>query len=73
MIVGAYSLDLYCDTRNPAHKLFANYGKNSADFAGYDRADAVRQARRWGWTINWKDRTARCPLCKKYKVNVDDG
>lgn len=66
MIVGGYALDLYCDTDNPAHKLQQNYEGDQAQFGGHDRATAVRSARRAGWTINWKTKEARCPICRTY-------
>lgn len=68
MIVGGYSLDLYCDSGNPKHNLKENYHCDLAQFAGYDRAGAVRQARRSGWTINWHTQEARCPLCRNYRT-----
>lgn len=67
MIVGGYTLDLYCDTENPAHDLRENYAKDKTSVGGIDQADAVKKARAWGWTINWHTMQARCPLCKNYR------
>lgn len=70
MIVGGYTLDLYCDTGNPAHDLRENYEHDKASYGGIDQSHAVKQARRDGWTINWHERTTRCPLCRNYKPKV---
>lgn len=67
MIVGGYSLDLYCDTNNPAHRKQANHGCDTAQFGGYTKAAAVRMAKRAGWTFNWRTHTAYCPVCKTYR------
>ena len=67
MIIGGYSLDLYCDTDNPKHNEQRNFGNDKISVGGNTQADAVRVARRAGWIINWKTGEARCPICRKYK------
>jgi len=52
-----YVLDLYCD---------ACYGPSNTDpaqFTGETFAECAREARRDGWSIFRKTRTARCPDC----------
>ena len=53
MIVGCYSMDLYCDC-----KLCLDARANDpylwrpAQFCGYSQADTVRQARKAGWKFS---------------------
>ena len=53
-IVGCYSLELYCDCPEcKAARSRGDHGANQPEsFNGYDRADAYRSAREYGWTIN---------------------
>lgn len=63
MIVGGYSLELYCD--NILSKVNKHeYGEFPHQFYGNDRAEAFKEARRHGWRINAKKGTAYCPKCK---------
>lgn len=55
MIVGCYSMDLYCD------ECGFGYGTDSASFAGETRGQCVRQARLWGWLVG-RERQL-CPKC----------
>lgn len=58
---GAYSLHLYCKYQNRAHAYdeFPHEPDQVQTFA-----QALRQARRWGWVYH-KDDTATCPKCAK--------
>ena len=68
MIVGAYSLDLYC--RHSSVSTGASgfdrvhYGKHS-QFVAQTRQGAMRQARGCGWVFSRGDVT--CPACVKKK------
>ena len=66
---GAYTLDLYCDYRNPAHE----YGDFPEVIVGENFADCVKQARGIGWTISRNPRRCRCPKCKDVKRLEYDG
>ena len=59
MIVGCYTLDLYCDDETCKPK-FKEFPKNFiAEYGSECRA----QARRAGWKLNLRDGTAICPRC----------
>lgn len=59
-----YSLDLYCDQPNQGeatkHSWFETYRET---FVGETFADCARQAKKTGWKIHRKTRTATCPYC----------
>ena len=71
MIVGGYTLDLYCDNvlgkeknlfgglNGDAHK----YHEFPHNYGGETRQEAERAARKDGWTINNKAGTCLCPKC----------
>ena len=65
MIVGGYSLHLYCD--GPRHaELYPGKVKSlDADIAGRDLRDCLKQARNLGWRINLysSPQKAICPVC----------
>ena len=73
MIVGCYSLDLYCDlcwedTATP-------YAQRSAfphNFTGKSRAACGKQARVAGWSLRFvsgsKPPRAVCPICKRRRT-----
>ena len=79
MIVGAYSLDLYCDRCNPAGAVL--YGEDQvirdpgqvsveehrgfADYVGTDRAHCYRMARRNGWKLRLREGHCICPTCTR--------
>lgn len=67
MIVGGYSLHLYCDVGgDPYAKNCPNkpwHGKPT-EFDGKSKHDTYTQARRQGWKINVEGR-AICPKCAK--------
>ena len=63
MIVGCYSLDLYCDNEK-VHK--DEYpGMKSIELQGRSRESCLRQARQVGWKINIQKWTCYCPQCKR--------
>lgn len=61
-----YTLDLYCDTANEeGHDYGSTQGTAHAAFTGETFAECAREARRAGWVIHRKTRTATCPKCSK--------
>ena len=54
--VGGYSLDLYCDRRHAVPEIMEK-------FFGKDFHDCAREARKNGWIIHRRTRTATCPAC----------
>jgi hypothetical protein len=66
MIVGGYSLHLYCDYVNAAH---SSPGQFAAFFAETERV-CWRQAREEGWRFRTRSgrRFTRCPLCVQAKI-----
>jgi hypothetical protein len=64
MIVGCYTLDLYCDKNNPDH----DYFEFPHQFTGRSLASCIRQAKSKGWSVG-KEK-AICPKCKKI-TNTD--
>lgn len=68
MVIGGYSLDLYCDFPDEAYK-----HRGSADFPGAGCANfaaetgplAKKLAKRAGWKIERGERRAICPSCQK--------
>lgn len=60
MIVEGYSMDLYCD--NDDEKC-----GESIQLGGINSASCRKQARRWGWVINDKERKCYCPQHAKIK------
>lgn len=68
-IVGAYELHLYCDTKgceNGDARVAAR--GEPVPFESdrcQTRGEALQQARRAGWTVNWARGTCRCPKCSQ--------
>jgi hypothetical protein len=54
-----YALDLYCDHDNPRHP----WNWFPHQFTGETFAHCAKVARRVGWIIHTKTRTATCPKC----------
>jgi hypothetical protein len=52
--VGGYTLDLYCDHQHTETSSFAS-------FYGQKFSDCAKEARKRGWRIDKKTRTATCP------------
>jgi hypothetical protein len=71
MIVGCYSLDLYCDNvLSKDEDLFGGlngdkheYREFPKTYTGNTRQEAERQARKEGWMINNKTGICLCPKC----------
>lgn len=71
MIVGGYTLDLYCDVEGC---LAGNFGGHPGKFKGFapgcqqfyasERVHAEHGAKRGGWKLDKKNGRARCPECK---------
>jgi hypothetical protein len=62
-----YTLDLYCDkfdTRNNAH----SWNEFPHQFTGETFAGCVRDAKKRGWLVFTKTRTARCPRCARLEA-----
>lgn len=62
MIVGCYSIDLYCDG-----EYRHGYQEDMAQFADADESRCYRQARRAGWVVNTREQKAYCPTCAKLR------
>ena len=76
MIVGAYTVDLYCD--DPKHGEQAtfssgvihvrvsdtNWAPLSNQFSAQTERECLRQARQAGWIFK-RNREVICPLCKE--------
>ncbi len=60
MIVGGYTLHLYCDFKDESF----GHGR-PGEFAGETKGHAFRDALRSGWKIDLKAGTALCPNCAK--------
>jgi hypothetical protein len=60
-----YSLDLYCDHSNYQH------GRDEFphQFTGETFAECAKIAKRVGWIVHRKTRTATCPKCSKRRQN----
>lgn len=54
-----YTLDLYCDHDNPAH----GWTEFPHQYTGESFGPLAKAARRRGWIVRTKDRTATCPKC----------
>lgn len=58
-----YTLDLYCDHVNDIHA----FDGFPHQFTGETFAQCASQARRRGWKLHYKLRTATCPICSRVK------
>ena len=70
MIVGCYSLDLYCDNfdlmKDQVEDSYGHrYDEFPHQFTGYSRPECVRNARHRGWIVNIPANKAYCPGCVK--------
>jgi hypothetical protein len=67
MIVGCYTLDLYCDGDPECPKSRCIKGSTQnyppAQYTAENGADCRRQARRDGWILNMKEGTTVCRAC----------
>jgi hypothetical protein len=70
MIVGCYSMHLYCDTGNAKPGYPGDSGNSPhnharpgfAEFTGPTEGDCKRQARKQGWRFS-RDNKVYCPIC----------
>jgi len=71
MIVGGYSLHLYCDADgcpNGRALGHAEYSRPPGEFThSTNERGAMAKARRAGWKLNLRDWTCLCPDCSKKK------
>lgn len=60
-----YSLDLYCDRLpdDPMDDRIHGWNEFPHQFTGETFAECARAARKRGWKIHRKTRTATCPKC----------
>lgn len=69
MIVGCYSVDLYCDNEGNCPK---SWSPETATYTGETEGECLRQARRHGWLITRAkhkgERKAYCPKCSNKKT-----
>lgn len=72
MIVGCYTLDLYCrywedQPRGVSAFCNTNFDWNHKIFqyTGRTRAECLREARKDGWLVNLKTRKCICPECRE--------
>jgi len=71
MIVGGYSLDLYCDNQNSCRKhyqldnsvLLIDNKQFCYHFAGNNFTECVKQAKQDGWIVDRKRSICLCPIC----------
>lgn len=68
MIVGCYTLHLYCD--NGGDEFGTNCPNrsivyNAAEFTGPDKKTCLSEARKLGWSFNLNRTKAHCPRCTK--------
>ena len=61
MKVGGYTLDLYCDTSDPAVKKFHGYNAFHVQYIGRNEAQCLRKAKSDGWMI--RGYLCYCPTC----------
>lgn len=75
MIVGGYSLHLYCDVLDESyqHRGSASFpGDGTGDFCGESGGNARQDARRAGWKFDLKGGRVICPSCLKAGKTLDD-
>lgn len=59
MIVGCYTLHLYCDTKLAAHRNVPFPG----EYCGETASECRQLARKVGWKLDLAKGTATCPNC----------
>ncbi len=69
MIVGCYSIDLYCDNKESKTCLDTKNIWFGAQYTEYIESRCLKKAKADGWVIKNKNdegiREVYCPLCKK--------
>lgn len=63
MIVGGYSLHLYCDDQQ--HQQCIETQFQNHQFAGPTKTEALKEAKAAGWSVYQKADIAICPHCNK--------
>lgn len=67
MIVGCYSVDLYCDNTE-GKKCPSPWSSFPWVYTGETQGECLRQARKAGWRFSReRPRKAYCPKCKRRK------
>jgi len=66
MIIGGYTLDLYCDQENENHE----YNEFPQKYYHEQGSVCRARARKAGWVLH-KDGTATCPKCNPKATPVD--
>ena len=63
LVVGGYTLDLYCKYENREHAWSGQHPGFGESFYGQTYGECAAAARAAGWAIH-RDRTATCPCCR---------
>ena len=64
MIVGGYTLDLYCDHPRHAEHSYAIKNETHPDqYTGETGSECRAKARRRGWKLDLREGQAICPYC----------
>lgn len=63
MIVGCYTMHLYCDGPGPH-----GYGTMPLELTGRTEGECFAQSRKKGWKIDNHEHKAYCPKCKPKKT-----
>lgn len=73
MIVGCYTLHLYCDfERDGKHGGVETYKIGwPAEFTGKTESECLKEARKAGWRIFKAEGKAKCPRCVKAAAQGD--
>lgn len=73
MIVGCYSMDLYCDTNHSQGASSREYGLAQRDqYTGRTEGACKKEARKDGWLFR-RNGKVYCPACVKEKRIPDIG
>ena len=67
MIIGGYTLHLYCDDEGHADKYpdEDNAPTEMGEYSGNNAGATRRLARRAGWGVDLKNDKATCPACRR--------
>jgi len=63
MIVGCYTIDLYCDTPGCQFSVEQRTGDKVAQYTGETYQECARKARKNGWQLSADRQVATCPAC----------
>ena len=64
MIVGGYTLDLYCENTTGEYEHDHYPGFGNAQYTGRTFTDCATRAKKDGWLINRSENKAICPKCR---------